>query len=215
VTAVAIPTIEPYQLPDADELPATVVSWLLDPRRAALLIHDMQRYFLAAFAHGEPPLDPVLANIAALRVRAAAAGVPVLYTAQPGSQAPGDRSLLTDFWGGGLDDDPEQTSIIDRLEPVSGEPVLTKWRYSAFQRTDLDERLRASGRDQLLVTGVYAHIGCQVTACEAFQRDIQPFLVGDAVADFSRAEHDGALRWVAGRCGRVLTTAQALTELDG
>ena len=38
------------------------------------------------------------------------------------------------------------------------------------------------GRDQLLVTGVYAHIGCTATVVEAFQRDIEAFSAADAVA---------------------------------
>jgi bifunctional isochorismate lyase / aryl carrier protein len=53
------------------------------------------------------------------------------------------------------------------------------------------------GRDQLVGTGVYAHIGCQATAVEAFMRDVRAFLVADAVAEFSRRHHDQACEYVA------------------
>ena len=99
--------------------------------------------------------------------------------------------------------------IVEELSPGAEDTVLTKWRYSAFQRSDFAERLAAAGRDQLLITGVYAHIGCQATAQEAFMRDVRPFLVADAVADFARERHDQACAYVAGCCGTVVDTASA------
>jgi len=60
---------------------------------------------------------------------------------------------------------------------------------------------------------VYAHIGCLTTALEAFMRDIQPFMVADALADFSEEEHRIACEYASGRCARVLNTADVLADL--
>ena len=49
-----------------------------------------------------------------------------------------------------------------------------------------------------------------MTACDAFMRDVQPFLVADAVADFSRRGPRMALRWAAGKCAVVTTTDTVL-----
>ncbi|GLZ11658.1 hypothetical protein Acsp04_18930 [Actinomadura sp. NBRC 104425] len=211
----SLPSIQPYRPPTADEIPAGRVDWRPDPARAALLVHDMQRYFLAPFAGA--PVPEVTVNIGRLLAAAREQQMPVFYTAQPARQEPADRGLLTEFWGAGIgaviDADPRAADIVPELAPEPGDRVLVKWRYSAFQRSTFAEELAARGCDQLLVTGVYAHIGCQATAVEAFMRDIRPFLVADAVADFSRQRHDQACEYVAQRCGAVLTTADAVTAL--
>lgn len=208
-----LPRIAPYALPAADGLPAGRVRWRADPARAVLLVHDLQNYFLSAFRPGAEPVPGMLANVARLKQAAARLGVPVLYTAQPGGQTPQQRGLQQDFWGPGLPADPEAEAIADAVAPAPADTVLTKWKYSAFVRTDLEERLRRAGRDQLVVTGVYAHIGVQLTAADAWMRDIEAFLVADAVADFSAAEHRAALEWSAGTCATVLATGTLLTEL--
>jgi bifunctional isochorismate lyase/aryl carrier protein len=211
---VSLPTIAPYPMPRAHELPASRPDWSPDPRRAVLLVHDMQRYFLAPFSRTDEPVSVLTEHIGTLATRARALGVPVVYTAQPGEQPPAERGLLDDFWGRGpaaaYAEDPGVVAIVDELTPEPGDEVLTKWRYSAFQRSTFAEQLADLGRDQLVVTGVYAHIGCQTTAVEAFMRDVRPFLVADAVADFSRARHEQALEYVAQRCGVVATTEQVL-----
>lgn len=207
----ALPRIDSYPFPSAEELPAARVPWQLEPSRAALLIHDVQRYFVRAFDEQSPLVTRLVATIDTLRAACDAAGVPVFYTAQPGQQDRRDRGLQADFWGPGMSNDAADRDIDPRLTPRPGHVVLTKWRYSAFQRTPLEPMLRARGRDQLLITGVYAHIGCLLTAADAFMRDIQPFVVGDAVGDFSRERHDAALHYAADRCA-VVVAAAAVTE---
>ncbi|MFC0531316.1 isochorismatase family protein [Phytohabitans kaempferiae] len=206
-----IPVIRPYPLPSTAELPGARVAWRLDWSRALLLVHDMQRHFVGFFQPGAEPVTSLVANIARLRAHCTARGVPVVYSAQPADQTPGQRGLLTDFWGPGLRG-AEAASVVDELAPGPDDVLMTKWRYSAFHRTELADLLRAHGRDQLVVCGVYAHIGVQATAAEAFMRDVRTFVVADAVADFSRAEHDAALSYMAGRCASVTTVDGVLGD---
>lgn len=212
-TKPGLPTVAPYELPRADELPKPRAPWALERGRAALLIHDMQNYFLRIFAPDAAPIAPVVANIARLAEAARAAGVPVFYTAQEGEQDRRDRGLQADLWGPGMSWAPEHQPILAALAPQPGDFILVKHRYSAFQRSNLETLMRARGRDQLVIAGVYAHIGCTLTAADAFMRDIEPFMVADALADFSRAKHDLALSYVAEVCGVPLTTAQILEVL--
>jgi bifunctional isochorismate lyase / aryl carrier protein len=207
-----LPRIESYALPSA--LPANRVAWTPEPSRCALLIHDMQHHFLGAFDRDAAPIPEMMSNIAALARRCRALGVPVVYSAQPGGQTLEQRGLLQDFWGDGIAAGPEGQAIVDELAPGAEDTVLTKWRYSAFVRTELDELLRAQGRDQLLIVGIYGHIGCLMTACHAFMQEVQPFLLADAIADFSAADHARALDWAAARCAVVTTTADTLAALS-
>ncbi|WP_277819644.1 isochorismatase family protein [Streptomyces silvensis] len=187
--------------------------WRPDPDRAALLVHDMQRYFLGFFAPGVAPLHQLLDHTAQIVDAAREAGVPVLYTAQPGDMTRAQRGLLHDIWGPGMTGDPAHREIPPEVAPREGEAVLTKWRYSAFARTDLKERLVRLGRDQLVICGVYAHIGCLMTAVDAFTCDVQPFLVADAVADFTPAFHALALEYARERCAATPFTADVVQAL--
>ncbi|MEB6223833.1 isochorismatase family protein [Pantoea anthophila] len=205
-----IPQLTSYPLPAATELPNNRVKWVLEPGRAALLIHDMQRYFLSFWGENSPLIEQVVGNIARLRRYCKAQGIPVFYTAQPTAQSDADRALLNDMWGPGLNKHPDQQRIVAALAPDEDDQVLTKWRYSAFHRSPLEAILKEMGRDQLIITGVYAHIGCLTTATDAFMRDIQPFMVADALADFSREEHMMALTYTAGRSGKVVMTADMM-----
>jgi isochorismate hydrolase len=208
-----LPSIQPYPLPVAADLPDGRAPWQVDASRTALLIHDMQNYFIEAFGADSPMISRVIDNIRSLRQTASEAGIPVFYTAQPPKQDPADRGLLWDFWGPGLQEE-SQAGIVSDLAPGPGDTVLTKWRYDAFYRSDLGTLLAEDGRDQLMIAGVYAHIGCLTTATSAFMRDIEPFLVSDAMADFTADDHHRALSFAAARCGRVTDTAQAVAELS-
>lgn len=209
-----IPPIAPYPMPTLDEVTPNQVPWTLEPERSALLIHDMQQYFLDAYDTNAEPANTLISNIVSIRNLCHELGIPVIYTMQPGNQHPSRRGILADFWGSGMSEGVD-TEVITELRPDDRDIQVTKWRYSGFQRTDLRELLGYYNRDHLIVTGVYAHMGCMLSAAEAFMSDVRPFMALDATADFSREEHVMALNYVARRCGSVLNTADLLRQLGG
>jgi trans-2,3-dihydro-3-hydroxyanthranilic acid synthase len=203
---VGIPAIAPYPLPSSADLPGNTATWVASPDRAVLLIHDMQHYFLRPFPAGIA--DELVGNISSLVRQCRELGVPVAYTAQPGGMTEPQRGLLKDFWGPGMRVDPADREVVGPLKPLESDWIFTKWRYSAFFRSGLLARMRAAGRDQLVICGVYAHVGVLMSAVDAFTNDIQPFIVADAVADFTADYHRLAMTYAAERCAVVVTTKE-------
>jgi bifunctional isochorismate lyase/aryl carrier protein len=210
----ALPRIAPYAMPSLRELPLNRVPWVPTIDRSFLLVHDMQQYFLNAFTVGSAPLGELICNVAALRRHCVGAGIPVCYSTQPGGQSEAERGLLMDFWGPGLPREPDLCRIIAELSPEEGDVVLTKTRYSALYRTGLLDIMKRQRRDQLIICGVYAHIGCLTTALDAFMSGIQAVMVADALGDFSAEDHAMALNYAAKRCAVVLSTEQLCRALS-
>ncbi|WP_045378486.1 isochorismatase family protein [Vibrio campbellii] len=196
----AIPKIASYKIPQSETFPENTVDWKIDPKKAVVLVHDLQTYFLNFFDKTKSPVPELLENVSKVLDNARAANIPVIYTAQPANQEPNERALLTDFWGAGLTQD---TDIAPEVSPQAGDIQYTKWRYSAFKKTPLLQWMQEEQRDQLIIVGVYGHIGILSTALDAFMLDIKPFVIGDAIADFSEEDHLHTLKYVAGRSGCV------------
>lgn len=209
----AIPLIKDYELPVGVELARTPLPWKIDPTRTVLLIHDMQNHFVRRY-ESDAFVSKLVNNIERLRRSCHELQIPVFYTAQPGDQSKESRGLLIDFWGSGLREQGDAKNIVAGLEPVPGlDQMITKHRYSAFSRNDFGERLNKIDRPQLIICGVYAHIGCLVTATDAFMQDIEPFVVSDALGDFSLEHHQMALTHIAHCSGKILSTDDVLTQL--
>jgi bifunctional isochorismate lyase/aryl carrier protein len=206
-----IPKIASYEAPHPTSFPTNTVNWSIDPTRAVLLVHDLQEYFLNFFDRTQAPVPGLLANVKRVKNMAVKADIPVIYTAQPANQDPQERGLLTDFWGSGLTQD---TEIAPDVAPQEGDILYTKWRYSAFKKTPLLTWMKENHRDQLIIVGVYGHIGILSTALDAFMLDIKPFVIGDAIADFSAEDHAFTLKYVTGRSGSVKSIAQLSKEIS-
>lgn len=210
----SIKSLPAYTLPSETDIPSNKVSWPFEPSKSALLIHDMQQYFVEFYGKNNHLIEQVINNIVALKAYCKAQNIPVYYTAQPKDQSDEDRALLNDMWGKGLPQHPEKQPIISELTPDEQDTVLTKWRYSAFYRSPLKELMQAQSRDQLIICGIYGHIGVMQTALDAFMNDIKPFLVADAIADFSLEDHMTALNHVARNAGRVVSNEEIISTTD-
>lgn len=199
----------PYEMPGLSSLPANKVGWRINTQSCALLVHDVQLYFLATY-NNDVLVRTLLKNIGALVEWAAKNNIPVFYSAQDVQTDIAERGLLTDMWGKGLLDPDLVPLAPEVLHPQITPRMIDKKRYSAFMYTNFEQELEELGINQLIITGIYANIGCAATATDAFMRDIQTFFVADAVADFNEKEHMHALERISQHIGVNTTTQEVL-----
>ncbi|MBP2305812.1 isochorismatase family protein [Azospirillum melinis] len=114
--------------------------------KAALVLIDAQR----EYTEGGLPLSGVedaVAEAGRLLALARKAGVPVFHIVHHGKP-------------GGALFNPEGpfSAIVSALIPHDGETVVVKGLPNAFAGTDLDARLRATGRTELIVAGFQTHM---------------------------------------------------------
>jgi isochorismate hydrolase len=208
-----IPEIGSYDLDAIDWASFSKVGWRLATQRAGLLVHDMQRFYTATVPTGMNLLETVIANTGKLSAACRSANVPVFYSVARPCANRQERGLLFDFHGLGMKNIPEHYEIIDELAPTPDDQIVTKKRYSAFFATDLTDRLENAGVEQLIICGVYAHIGCQMSAMDAVMRDFEVFFVADAMAAYSLAQHIQCAEYVSNLCASVQTTRAVLASL--
>jgi len=170
----------------------------IDLKRSALLVVDMQRYFLRPGA--EAFLDPpayLVANVVALVERFRRAGRPVIFTRHANRRG-GPQSQIKRWWGDDLPFEGDADAELDeRMAPLSDEAVLTKETYSAFEGTRLDSLLREGGIDTLVICGVMTNVCVETTARHAFVKDYQPIVVSDACAGKDPDFHEASIRALA------------------
>lgn len=166
--------------------------------RCALLVIDMQEFFRAM-------AEPILPRVNNLVDACRAAGVPVFFTRHGHRDLSVDGGMLARWWDTLAMRDTPDWQLMEGLHVRPEDRVLDKDRYSAFRHTDLDERLRALGMEELIVAGVTTNCCCETTARDAFVRDYRVFFVADATAADGEELHLSSLRNLAYGFAHILT----------
>lgn len=104
------------------------------------------------------------------------------------------------------------TDVIAELQPVSQDAVLSKTSMDAFVSTDLAERLRRSGVQSLVVTGVLTDACVESTARHAAELGFKVFVAHDACAAWQPEFHEASLGNLARYFARV-ESAQTIYAL--
>ena len=167
------------------------------PGRAALVVVDMQEFFLDRRSPAYlPPGRAALLNARRLAEAFRGAGRPVLFTVHAHRDPARDAGLMTLWWKEVCRAGSAWAKVAPVLEARAAD-VFRKTRYSAFSNPALARRLRREGVSQLVFCGVKTDLCVESTARAAFDLGWETFVAADATAARDEAHHLGALKALA------------------
>ena len=158
----------------------------LDRNKAALLVIDMQLFFLdpasPSYTCGGVAILPKIKQVIhAFRK----AGRPVIYTRHVHHPDLLDAGITGWWWEGMCLEGSPESEIHQDLSPEPNEKVIFKHRYSAFYNTDLETVLRCLHVEDLVVTGIMTNMCCESTARDAYFRDYRVFFLADGTGSIT------------------------------
>jgi isochorismate hydrolase len=161
------------------------------PERSALLILDMQSYFLDPSSHAFiPSANAIVPGLIKLAQSYYTHNLPVIFTQHLNSQQ--DAGSMSRWWKDLITIDNPLSAIIPDFD-FSNRYVLRKSQYDAFFQTGLQEILHSKGISQVVISGVMTHLCCETTARSAFMRGFEVFFLIDGTATYNQDYHLAAL----------------------
>ena len=100
-----------------------------------------------------------------------------------------------------------------RLNPLPGEIVMPKHRFSGFLNTPLDDILKNRGVETVIITGVATNVCVETTARHAIMLDYHVIIAEDACATFYPDLHEATIKNVRLWFGNVMTTEEIIERL--
>jgi biuret amidohydrolase len=193
---------------------------LLNPRRSALLVYDMQLGIIDQLKDGQTVVQHVKEVLHAARN----AGVRVFHTRHlslPKELMGAFQYRMAMAWQ--RVDDPAEVrpwflrdspgfAIVPELQPLASEAVFDKITMSAFEGTPLPIALRDCGIHSFVIVGVATEIGIEPTCRHGADLGFVPVLVQDACGAGDGAAAERALESLRFLGDTVLTDRKTVCE---
>jgi gluconolactonase len=225
------PKIEPYMRAHAaandSSSPAVGQGLDLDPRRAVLIIQDMQNDAVSeggAFASSGAPAHAkaqnVVENIRHVAAAARAHGVPVIHVwfiVEPGAagvtlNAPlfkglaEHKAVVRGTWG---------AAPVEGLEPDLGDFVVEKMRMSAWEGTRLETILKALHRDTIINTGAWTNMAVEHTARSGADKGYVMITPEDCCSTMNADWHKASIEYAMQNVAEVTKADAVIAALKG
>jgi ureidoacrylate peracid hydrolase len=198
----------------------------LDPQRTAMVVIDMQNYFVKQGHQGEVPLAreivPAINRMATDLRRRGGHVVWIRNTTHDTRQSWSnyhDGLLLPERMQRRYDsmelgqDGYQYWHELD-IKPEDGK--VDKKRYSAFIQgsSDIERHLRERKIDTVLIAGTATNVCCESSARDAMMLNFRVVMLADGLATNTDEEHNASLSAFYGQFGDVQTVAEAIQSLE-
>jgi len=164
------------------------------PKRSALLVIDMQKFFLNKESHSYiPAATAIVPNVNLIIKKYREHDIPIIFTyhAYEVDEEPG---VMGRWWGDMLRVNNPLSDIHSSIDFRKDDIILRKNRYSAFIGTNLEKILKEKKIETLVITGIMTHLCCETTARDAFMKDYDVYFIVDATATETESLHISSLR---------------------
>jgi ureidoacrylate peracid hydrolase len=198
---------------------------VIDPRKTALVVIDMQNYFVKQGHQSEvPAARDIVPNINRLAAELRRRGGHVVWVR---NGTDGTRESWSNYHAYLQSPERAERRLRDmeigaegyeywHLNDIRPEDAqITKKRYSAFiaDSSNIERHLRDRGIDTLLITGTATNVCCESTARDAMMLNFKVVMVADGLATHTDDEHNATLSSFYGQFGDVQTTDEVFESL--
>jgi isochorismate hydrolase len=180
--------------------------WIPDKARTGILLIDLQEYFREI-------ITPILENLIGVISSAREKKIPLFFT-QHGHETEEKPGMLAQWWTNLIIKGSDDARLLSDLDIREGDSIIPKTTYSAFHKTNLEEKLEDNGITDLVIGGVMTNLCCETTARDAFVRDFRVFFLVDGTSTVSEDFHLATLKNVAYGFATLMGCEQLITTLN-
>ncbi|PEL14392.1 cysteine hydrolase family protein [Bacillus sp. AFS017336] len=183
-------------------------------QKTALLVMDLQNGIVSRFADKQEILKPFQQAIQAARQN----NIQVIFVRVGFSEGYPEVSKNNKIFSaiaknGGMTFTDLSTQIHESVEPIQGEPVITKYRVSAFTGSNLEVILRSQQIDSIVLSGISTSGVVLSTLREAADKDYSITVLSDACIDSDPEVHRVLIEKIFPRQAEVQTVDRWIDHL--
>jgi len=198
---------------------------VIEPAKTALVVIDMQNYFMKPGFQGEVPMArKIVPTVNRLAAATRELGGHVVWVRNTTSGTRESWSVLHDWLQtpdrrdrryASMELGQEGHALWPELDARPEDAQIVKKRFSAFIQgsSDIEAYLRGRGIDTLLIGGTATQVCCESSARDAMMLNFKVIMVPDALATYSDEEQNISLRAFYSNFGDLQTADQAIASL--